>query len=125
MYNQAKNDNESVTLGQLKNVEEKIPDSTKYSKNFGVTPSPPYSVGDTWASDGKIYKCIKERLYGSFSMSDWELVATDDSNFNEFVENVYTAYELSIPNQSDGKIESFVQDEAQFKLGYRCFKRDT
>ena len=115
MYNQAKYDNDKVTLGQLKEsiseIEEAIPDSSEYSKNFGLTPKPPYSVGDTWTDDGRVYKCVKERLYGAFSISDWQLVATDDSNFNQFVENVYTAYELSIPNQSDGKIESFYQDE--------------
>lgn len=110
MYNQGKYDNEPVTKGELKEVKETIPNKDEYSKNYGSTPNPPYYVDSTWTADGKIYRCIKERLFGTFNMSDWVLVATDDSSIEEFVENVYTAYELPIPEQVDNKIETYCQD---------------
>lgn len=111
MYNQSKYDNEYVTKGELKEVEEEIPDKNEYNKNFGSTPSPPYYINDMWTDNGKVYKCVNERLFGSFNIDDWSLVATDDSYIEDFVENVYTAYELPIPEQVDNKIETFYQNE--------------
>lgn len=111
MYNQGKYDNEPVTKGELKEVQKTIPTKDEYSKNYGSTPNPPYYVDSTWTDNGKLYRCIKERLFGAFNMSDWILVATDDSTIEEFVENVYTAYELPIPEQVDNKIETYCQDE--------------
>lgn len=43
------------------------------SRNFVVTPTPPYSVGDWWSQGeaGQIMRCVKARTTGSFVAADW------------------------------------------------------
>lgn len=43
------------------------------SRNFVVTPTPPYSVGDWWSQGeaGQIMRCVKARATGSFVAADW------------------------------------------------------
>ncbi len=111
MYNQGKYDNEPVTKGELKEVQSTIPTKDEYSKNYGSTPQPPYYKDSTWTENGKVYKCINDRLFGNFNIDDWSLVATDSSILEDFVENVYSVYELPISKQVDNKIETFYQEK--------------
>ncbi len=48
--------------------------ATGKSRVFITTPTPPYEVGDLWASGSttNIKRCTTERLTGSFSDSDWD-----------------------------------------------------
>jgi len=113
MYNEPKYDDDLVTLGYLKNYssnQQQNNNANNYSRNYSAPPNPPYYINDTLMLDGKIYICIYERLNGNFNWNDWKLEATDDSKA-EFVETLISDYELPIPKQLDGKIESFYQND--------------
>lgn len=50
--------------------------SLDYSKNFGIQPSPPYTVNDTYMGTDGIYICINERKIGNFNQADWAKAST-------------------------------------------------
>lgn len=110
-----KYDNEQVTYGFLKkvlskNLEETSKEQKQYSKSFNSPPDPPYYIGWTYTQNNKIYRCIKDRLLGSFSIEDW-VVLYDEKQSNLIAENFLFLSEIELLDQSDGKIETFYQDE--------------
>lgn len=108
-----KYDTEPITLGYLKKVlgEESFDKNSnmtkvQLSKNYGSTPIPPYNEGDTWTTKTKIYKCIKSRKLGSFTMEDWVEIydketSTAISNSFQFLSSV------KLIDNSDNKVETF------------------
>lgn len=83
------------------------------AKIFTATPYTPYHVGDLWVqgSTGHILRCIKERLTGVYTASDWERASkyTDDSGLTNFINNNFLPTVNDIEEQIDGKIESWFQ----------------
>lgn len=56
------------------------------AKVYVSTPTVPYSIGDLWLKDNKLYKCKTAKdSNGSYSLSDWEL-ATDYTNDSKALE---------------------------------------
>lgn len=111
-----KYDNEQITYGFLKKVLEKNSeeddgdDLTQYSKSFSSPPNPPYYAGWTYSQNNKIYRCIKDRLLGSFSIDDW-VVIYDEKQSDLIAENFLFLSEIDLLEQKDGKVESFYQDD--------------
>lgn len=112
---QPKYDNDLVNLGYLKKIinetKENINDDNNatYSKSFTSPPNPPYYVGWTYIQNNKIYRCVKNRLVGSFSLTDW-VVIYDEKQNSLIAENFLFLSEVDIKKQSDGKIETFYQE---------------
>ncbi len=81
---------------------------------FVSQPYPPYDVGDLWVqgSTGDIMRCKNARKTGDYNATDWEKASkyTDDSNFNDFVENIYNIDIAKIKNQLDGVVETHFGD---------------
>ncbi len=106
-----KYDNDNVTLGYLKKI---LKEETELNneqikilpKNYNAPPNPPYYVNSLLVLDGKIYKCIKNRLTGSFSMSDWQL-AVNTEDISNSLKAIYDVNKLEYVEQEDGLIESF------------------
>ena len=80
---------------------------------FTSTPETPYEKGDLWVQGGTgdIMRCIKERLSGEYTSSDWEKASnyTDDSALNDFINNSYNDDINDILGQIDGKVECWFQ----------------
>ena len=78
---------------------------------FTTQPKPPYHVGDmyTQGSTGDIYVCIKERLTGSFTESDWDRASkyTDDSSLHYFVDVTFAESMESLNELIDSKITTW------------------
>lgn len=109
-----KYDNDLVTLGylndKLKQEEEKTSSKiNSINKNWGSQPQPPYHKGDTWIDNDKIYRCIKDRNIGSFSIDDWTIVI-DSNNTDDFISGIFLLEKIGTSDQADGKIETFYQD---------------
>ncbi len=109
-----KYDNDLVTLGylndKLKQEEEKTSSKiNSINKNWGSQPQPPYHKGDTWIDNDKIYRCIKDRNIGSFSIDDWTIVI-DSNNTDDFISGIFLLEKIGTSDQVDGKIETFYQD---------------
>lgn len=108
-------DEDNITYGFLKKVlGEGIKNSSKtssinYSKNFGTTPVPPYSKGDTWNKDNNVYICINSRDVGNnIVMEDWQLLY--DKETNKIISNSFQFLSsVVLDKTSDGKIETFYQ----------------
>lgn len=110
-----KYDNDLVNLGYLKElltIQKKVTEAKilEIPKNYGSPPAPPYYVNETWTNGKKLYKCIKSRLTGSFTLSDWMLIV-DGGALVKFIDDVYTIEKIDILNQLDNKIESYSQEE--------------
>ena len=69
-----KYDEDLVNYGFLKKALDKNKDSNDndktISRSFSSPPNPPYYVGYTYSSNNIVYRCIKDRLVGSFNISD-------------------------------------------------------
>ena len=110
-----KYDNDLINLGYLKktiNNSEKEMESKNdsiYSKSYTSPPIPPYYAGATYYSDNKIYRCVKDRLVGSFSISDW-IIIYDEKKENIMSQNFLFLSEVELKEQQDGKIETFNQN---------------
>lgn len=109
-----KYDNDSITLGYLKKaLKEKGIDVTNkkdlVTNNYSSPPTSPYYKNSLLLQNNKIYKCIKDRLIGEFSWDDWTLVATDNSELKNFIDNTYSTDKITIQEQMDNKMESFYQ----------------
>lgn len=80
---------------------------------FTSTPYPPYEIGDLWVQgvNGDIMRCKTTRASGSYSSGDWEKASnyTNDSAFNDFINNTYNSAISDLTKQIDGKIESWFQ----------------
>ena len=81
---------------------------------FTARPNPPYDVGDLWAqgSTGDLKVCKTAKASGqTYSSSDWVNATkyTDNTAFNNFVNNVYNVQVTAFATQIDGKIETWFQ----------------
>ena len=81
---------------------------------FTAQPVPPYDVGDLWAqgSTGDLKVCKTAKTSGqTYSSSDWVNATkyTDNTAFNNFVNNVYNVQVTAFATQIDGKIETWFQ----------------
>jgi phage-related protein len=78
---------------------------------FTTQPTTPYYKGDlyTQGTSGDILVCTKERLTGNYTASDWTKAGkyTDDTNLNNFVNNVYPKDLAELTTQIDGKITTW------------------
>lgn len=112
-----KYDEDEITFGYLKKVlgdsitnynKNNSSNNTTFIKNYGITPVTPYSKGDTWTTNNKIYKCIKSRDIGSFNMNDWSLIY--DKETNEIIHNNFQFLSsLNLPTTRE-KVEVFYQE---------------
>ncbi|MCI9434080.1 MAG: hypothetical protein HFI86_02225 [Bacilli bacterium] len=108
-----KYDNDYVTLGYLnKTLKDESESSNEkiniIPKNYNAPPNPPYYENSLLVLDGKIYKCIKSRLMGSFNMSDWTIVVSTD-DINESLKAIYDVNKLEYVDQQDDLLETFYQ----------------
>lgn len=80
---------------------------------FTATPYTPYEVGDLWVqgTTGDIMRCIRTRLSGSYSSSDWQKASkyTDNTALNNFINGTYSDDIADLTTQIDGKIETWFQ----------------
>lgn len=80
---------------------------------FTTTPYTPYEVGDLWVqgSTGDIMRCIRTRLSGNYSSSDWQKASkyTDNTALNNFINGTYSDDITDLTSQIDGKIETWFQ----------------
>lgn len=111
-----KYDEDNVSFGYLKKVlGENIKNITSdnsnvnYSKNFAITPLPPYHKGDTWNKNGNVYVCVSERLMGKFNIDDWKLLY--DKEINETLSNNFQFLSSVEISTIDEKIETFYQKD--------------
>lgn len=107
-------DQDYVTLAYLKEYlgEEYNEEDFKYSRNFGMQPSPPYHVNDTWTdTNGRLYLCIKERLIGEFNSNDWQLIIDTEPYDKIVFEYADITIDMLIAQVYDHKIETFVQSK--------------
>lgn len=109
-----KYDEEQITYGYLKKVlgsiNKKDGPSPTIIRNYAITPSPPYNLGDTWTNGDKIYKCISSRSMGNFDISDWVIMY--DTKKQQILENnLKYLSELEIIKTNDNKIETFYQKD--------------
>lgn len=111
-----KYDSDEVNLGYLKKViaELKQINSTTqetlekvFTKNYGSQPNTPYYAGSTWTTENYIYRCIKDRLIGPFSIDDW--VKIYDRNREMLFDNnfLFLSQVELIEQPDDHKIETY------------------
>ena len=118
MFNRnPKYDNDLVTLGDLKKYMEMSGDDIESTlkvlpKSYSSPPVPPYYVGSVLYYEHKVYRCNKERIQGSFNWEDWNLVATDNNELSEWIENTYSVDKLQLEEQIDSKIETHYQENS-------------
>ena len=114
MTQNPKYDGDVVNLGYLnKRLEsEETSNDEKISKlpsNYSSPPIPPYYVNSLLLQNGRIYRCIKSRLQGSFSMSDWQLIA-DVDEIDNAIKVMYDINKLEYVDQLDEVIETHFQE---------------
>ena len=70
-------------------------------RNFVVTPTPPYEVGDFWSQGaaGEIMRCIKARTSGSFDAADWVAAGDYHAYTDEKVTGKLTVIDASALDQ--------------------------
>lgn len=108
-------DEDNITYGYLKKVlgdgikNASRTSSINYSKNFGTTPTPPYSKGDTWNKDNNVYICINSREIGNnVVMDDWQLLY--DKQTNKIISSSFQFLSsVELIKTGDGKVETFYQ----------------
>lgn len=114
-----KYDTDQITFGYLKKVlgEEAISDlnnhlkNVQICKNYGTTPIPPYNEGDTWTTLKKVYKCIRTRKMGSFSLEDW--IEIYDKETSEAISNsLQFLSSVKLMESLDNKIETFYLEDS-------------
>ena len=79
---------------------------------FSTQPKPPYNVGDLYFTGNEILVCVKDKVTGEYTASDWQKKDnyTDDSTVTDFIENIYDPKIEDIQNQIDGKIDTYYYD---------------
>lgn len=115
-----KYDNDNISYGYLKkllkkySLNETITDENQdrgtISKVYIVPPNTPYYKGTILVYNNKIYKCNNTRKLGVFNWNDWDVVATNDSSLNKFIEDIYDVEKIQIQEQLDNKIETYYQE---------------
>ena len=109
-----KYDNDLVPLWYLKeklksgDAIEQIMQSLPQS--YGSPPTTPYYEGSTLFYNNRLYRCKASRLQGAFNWNDWEVIVSEDSNLNEFIENTYSVDKIQIQEQLDEKIQTYYQE---------------
>lgn len=112
-----KYDKDNVTLGYLKKIigEENLNNNSNsikgtftLIKNYGSTPIPPYSKGDTWTTTDKVYKCIESRSIGSFNINDW-IEIYDKETSTAISNNFQFLSSVDLIKNDDKKIETYYQ----------------
>lgn len=109
-----KYDNDLVPLWYLKerlnsgDTIEQIMQSLPQS--YSSPPTPPYHKGSTLFYNNKLYRCKIDRVQGLFNWNDWEVIATDDTGLNDFIENTYSVDKIQIQEQLDEKIQTYYQE---------------
>jgi hypothetical protein len=73
---------------------------------FVATPYPPYDVGDLWTDGSHLYRCVTQRLTGSYNQLDW--------NFATFYDNTVTTINGGIV--TSGRIQ-LAGDDYNIKAG--------
>ena len=111
-----KYDNDYITKGYLDKQLLKEKDNVdktieKLPKSYNSPPLTPYYKGSLLNYNGKLYKCIKDKLVGEFSFNDWQIIATDDTSINNFIKNTYSVDKLELEKQIDDKVESWYQED--------------
>lgn len=77
---------------------------------FTTTPFVPYDKGDLWLSAKELYVCVTPKtILERYSLADFELATkyTDDTNLNDFVNNVYPEDLTELTNQIDSKVTTW------------------
>lgn len=115
-YNTTENKNyvytSSHTWAEIDGVPDNVYDEIDgKAQIFTSQPTPPYYVGDLYVqgTSGDILVCKTERLTGSYAASEWVKASkyTDDTNLNNFVNNVYPEDLAELTNQIDSKITTW------------------
>ncbi|KAA6441480.1 hypothetical protein FEM33_01725 [Dyadobacter flavalbus] len=63
------------------------------------TPFPPYSEGDLWTNGVDLFRCITERLTGSYNQLDWELATVYDSTVATIIKGIITAGTIQLAGE--------------------------
>lgn len=87
---------------------------------FSTQPKPPYNVGDLYFTGNEILVCVKDKVTGEYTASDWQKKDnyTDDSTVTDFIENIYDPKIEDIQNQIDGKIDTYYFNYAPNNSNY-------
>ena len=89
----------------INNIIENLP------KSYSAPPNPPYYKDSLLSYNNKLYRCIRDKLMGLFSLNDWVVIATDDKTIIDFIDKTYSVDKIQLEKQIDGKIESWYQAE--------------
>ncbi len=111
-----KYDNDYITKGyldkQLSDSKDTINNRIEnLPKSYSVPPNPPYYKDSLLSYNNKLYRCIRDKLMGVFSLNDWVVIATDDKTIIDFIDKTYSVDKIQLEKQIDGKIESWYQAE--------------
>lgn len=114
MAKNPKYDSDYVTLGYLKErlksgetIDQII---QSLPKSYGSPPTTPYYEGSTLFYNNRLYRCKVSRLQGTFNWDDWEVIVSEDSSLNDFIENTYSVDKIQIQEQLDEKIQTYYQE---------------
>ena len=55
-------------------------------KSYSAPPNPPYYKDSLLSYNNKLYRCIRDKLMGLFSLNDWVVIATDDKTIIDFID---------------------------------------
>lgn len=111
-----KYDNDYITKGYL---DKQLSDSKNtisnqidnLPKSYSAPPNPPYYKNSLLSYNNKLYRCIRDKLMGVFSINDWVVIATDDTTITDFIDNTYSVDKIQLEKQIDDKVESWYQSE--------------
>lgn len=115
-FDTTKNKNYTYTSAYTWQEIDGVPDSVYdeidgKAQIFTTQPTVPYHKGDlyTQGTNGEILVSTVDRLTGSYTASDWIKAGkyTDDTNLNNFVNNVYPDDLAALTNQIDSKITTW------------------
>lgn len=111
-----KYDNDYITKGyldkQLSDSKDTISNQIdNLPKSYSAPPNPPYYKDSLLSYNNKLYRCIRDKLMGVFSINDWVVIATDDTTVTDFIDNTYSVDKIQLEKQIDDKVESWYQSE--------------
>lgn len=111
-----KYDNDYITKGyldkQLSDSKDTISNQIdNLPKSYSAPPNPPYYKDSLLSYNNKLYRCIRDKLMGVFSLNDWVVIATDDKTVIDFIDKTYSVDKIQLEKQIDDKVESWYQSE--------------
>lgn len=111
-----KYDNDYITKGyldkQLSDSKDTISNQIdNLPKSYSAPPNPPYYKDSLLSYNNKLYRCIRDKLMGVFSINDWVVIATDDKTVIDFIDKTYSVDKIQLEKQIDDKVESWYQSE--------------